>query len=133
MSVNVFFEVDDAFDEVEIDIDDVNSCTDEATLGGWYTSLEDQLFRIRSIVEARQFTGRARDEWLDRVSGKLAFIKIGMRRVETRMLRLGYYVPYPPTFPHVKHQRVLENKIKRLKQLLQEAGVKVVDLDRGDA
>lgn len=130
MGTNVFFEIDEDFNEVEIDTDVVNSCSDEATLAEWYASLEDQSFRIRAIVEARQFTGRARDEWLDRVGGKLAFLKIGMRRVETRMLRLGYAVPYPPTLPHVKHQRQLESKIKRLKQLLTEAGIKVVDVEK---
>lgn len=112
----------------QIDRSDIDACTCERQLSEWYNSMYETEQKIRSFVDSYRFVGRAEDAWLDRAGGKLAFLRIGKRWVEERMLLLGFEPPYPPQDGRNQMIRGLEKKVKKLKQMLRDHGVEALDV-----
>ena len=116
-------------DDDEIDIDDITECTDEGELAAWFKQLSAAYEDIWFFIDERKFSGIAEAEWLSRASGKCVYLKKGIRRVEVRMLELGFTVPHPPTDPRVKVIRRLEEKLRKVKALFAENGISFAEVD----
>lgn len=101
----------------------IERCSDEAALGRWFTGMHELYEQLRAKVEAQKFCETADKAWLDRVGGKIAWLRVGMRKVEARMIELGFAVPYPPIDPRVREIRHLTKSVQRLKALLREHGI----------
>lgn len=101
----------------------IERCSDEAALARWYTGMHELHEQLRAKVEAQRFCENFDKAWLDRVSGKIGWLRVGMRKVEARMIGLGFAVPYPPIDPRVREIRNLAKSVQRLKALLREHGI----------
>lgn len=112
----------------QVDRSDIDACNCERQLSEWYRSMHETEQKIRAFVDSYRFVGRAEDEWLDRAGGKLAFLRIGKRWVEERMLGLGFEPPYPQQDGRNQTIRGLEKRNKKLKQILREHGIEAVDV-----
>lgn len=121
----VIFIDDDDGDDEEINIDDVQGCSDKDTLAHWFRSMMETGDRVRAHIEARRLADLAPDHWLERASAKVAYLRIGMKRVEERMLTLGLMVPYPPSDPRTRQAQKLEDKNRKLRALLKQHGIEI--------
>lgn len=123
MPVDYICEIDYGVADEHVQIDDIKECSDEATLLRWYTGMGEIYDHIKAHLSERRDADIGTDDYYDATAGKLAFLKIGQRHVERRMLELGFCVPYPPHDPRTKQIRLLEEKLKKLKNLLKANGI----------
>ena len=101
----------------------IQRCDDEDALSRWYTGMNELHEQLRAKVEVQRFCENFDKEWLDRVGGKIAWLRVGMRKVEARRIELGFAVPYPEIDPRVREIRNLAKSIQRLKALLHKHGI----------
>ncbi len=102
------------------------AATDDVdTLCYWYEVLDERRVEMSAYFQAFREAGVNDEEWTRRAGGAMAFTKMGLTWVERRLLELGETPPYPPTDPRAREVRAMETKIKELRSLLKENGIKI--------
>ncbi|MBA3053636.1 MAG: hypothetical protein FP826_01565 [Sphingomonadales bacterium] len=121
-------EADDLAQRHGVTRDDIEACADEAVLAGWFAAYGETIEELKAFVEGFRFTGSADPDWLRRSGGKLGYLTLTRRRIERRMLTLGFTPPWSPRDPRSVLIRRLEGEVARLRRLL-EAGDSAVGED----
>ncbi len=107
--------------------DEIDNETDEETLAEWYrdhTELQECIFEfVRTRREG--MADLCDPNWLRKSSDKVAHLRIATRRIERRMIALGYRPPYHPTDPRVKEISRLGDQNRRLKALLRSNNIEI--------
>lgn len=68
----------------------IEACTDIATLVRWFDDADDMAVNIAATITAREASDISDDEWFFRSSDKYAFCRQAMHRIQKRLYRLGY-------------------------------------------
>ena len=118
----IIFIDDEDEDEDEIDIDDVNGCSDEKQLREWHDGLTTSKDRVTERIKAFRLAGTRDERWFHGAGGRVAYLGIGIRRVERRMKELGLASPNDP-HGHGKRIADLQEKNRKLRALLQTHGI----------
>lgn len=116
-------------EEAEIDIEDIESCSDPEKLAAWYLGLDALYDQIRFFIDERRFAQVGDEAWFDAAAGKCGYLRVGKKRVEQRMLSLGLRPPYQPTDPRQRNLQILNEKVRKLKKLLKDHGIAIVEAD----
>lgn len=103
-------------DEIDdIELSDIRDETNEITLSRWYQTMFDLHQHIKAHCDGYREAGIEDNDWFRRTGGKIAYLKLGMRRIEARMLTLGFTPPYQPTDPRAIEIRQLLKINKELR------------------
>ena len=109
------------YDEVEYDdLEDVSrqqieNSSDLAWLSDIYILAANLQLSITEFIKAKRDAGLGHTDWLERASGKVAFLRLGMKWIEGRIITLGGVVPYSPTDGRNREIRRLKAEIEALK------------------
>ena len=105
----------------------IEGCSDDAQLAVWFTSRVEISADIRAMIDGLLFAEAGDPAWLHRAGTKLGYLRIEGRRIEQRMLALGFAPPYPLRDPRFERLRMLEGKVERMTKELRKAGIVLVE------
>lgn len=112
---------------IDVQIDHVPSITitredvDEADMDQlcyWFAALDEKAMQMKAFAESFRTFDASDNEWAQKNAGALAYVSIGRKWVEHRILALGGTPPYPPTDQRNFQIRQLEKEVKRLRELV---------------
>ena len=110
----MFYDDTDYDDMNEITRTDIETSLDADWLAEQYRLATGLYFQIRTHISERKFAGLDDTEWFERAAGKCAFLKLGTKWIEARLIELGADVPYPPTDARNMTIRRLDAQVKAL-------------------
>jgi hypothetical protein len=100
--------------------EEIEACSDIATLCDWYLVSDRRELEMRSFLDAFRAAEIDDDAWYRRTGGALAYCAIGKRCIERRILQLGGEVPYFPTDPRARAIRLLNDQVVKLKLRIEQ-------------
>lgn len=112
---------------IDVDIDHVPSITitrddvdgaDMPQLCYWFAALDEKAMQMKAFAEAFRTFGAGDDQWAEKNAGAFAYVSIGRKWVEHRILALGGTPPYAPTDGRNFQIRQLEKEVARLRKLV---------------
>ena len=106
-------------------------CEDPEVLCKWLSGLHSLNNQLRARVESYKFCEVGDTVWLERVAGKLGWLRVGIRAVELRMRELGIEIPALPADPRVVELKRLNKVVQRQRNALRAAGVDPDTLGEG--
>ena len=94
---------------------DIEAETDTETLIQLFQRLDEEALTLSEFLRAYREAEVDDEDYFERTAGKLAYIRIGTRWVERRILALGEVPPYPPNDPPARQLRLLSEAQEKLK------------------
>lgn len=101
---------------------EIEECDDVEHLCEWYETFGQRALEIKSFFEAFREAEIEDDPWYKKNAGALAYVKIGQKWIERRILELGGQPPYAPTDPRARHIRNLTEKVEKLQRQVEQLG-----------
>lgn len=104
---------------------DIGEESDPATLAEWHEDAIDMVDALKSQLSAHKEAGASDpyEGWRNRVQTKLGYAATTVRRIERRMVTLGYELPL--TVAREERERIVSllYAVRRLRGLCDDAGI----------